>query len=127
MCVSFSICICVLCLVAILAARSPVFEAMFEHEMEERKQNRVDICDLDYEVVCEVLRYCYAGYTPLLEKMAEQLLAAADKVPFWGSALRPSPLFPTANPSLLILPLPFRLSFFRSRHSPAPVPPTFSA
>ena len=28
---------------AILAARSPVFAAMFEHEMEERKHNRVEV------------------------------------------------------------------------------------
>ncbi|KOB75925.1 Speckle-type poz protein, partial [Operophtera brumata] len=34
---------------AILAARSPVFAAMFEHEMEERKRNRVDITDVDHE------------------------------------------------------------------------------
>jgi speckle-type POZ protein len=26
-----------------LAARSPVFAAMFEHEMEERKHNRVEV------------------------------------------------------------------------------------
>ncbi len=35
---------------AILAARSPVFAAMFEHEMEERKHNRVEITDMDHEV-----------------------------------------------------------------------------
>ncbi|XP_055324032.1 protein roadkill isoform X1 [Sitodiplosis mosellana] len=64
---------------AILAARSPVFAAMFEHEMEERKQNRVAISDVDHEVLKEMLRFIYTGKAPNLEKMADDLLAAADK------------------------------------------------
>lgn len=65
---------------AILAARSPVFAAMFEHEMEEKKQNRVDITDMDHEVMKEMLKFIYSGKSPQLEKMADELLAAADKV-----------------------------------------------
>lgn len=61
-------------------ARSPVFAAMFEHEMEERKQNRVAISDVDHEVLKEMLRFIYTGKAPNLEKMADDLLAAADKV-----------------------------------------------
>ncbi|XP_076366562.1 protein roadkill-like isoform X2 [Tachypleus tridentatus] len=64
---------------AILAARSPVFAAMFEHEMEEKKQNRVQITDMDHEVLREMLRFIYTGKAPCLEKMADDLLAAADK------------------------------------------------
>lgn len=64
---------------ALLAARSPVFAAMFEHEMEERKHNRVDITDVDHEVLREMLRFIYTGKTNNLEKMADDLLAAADK------------------------------------------------
>ncbi|XP_044762351.1 speckle-type POZ protein B isoform X2 [Coccinella septempunctata] len=64
---------------AILAARSPVFQAMFEHEMEERKHNRVDILDVDHEVLREMLRFIYTGKASNLEKMADDLLAAADK------------------------------------------------
>lgn len=62
------------------AARSPVFAAMFEHEMEERKQNRVAISDVDHDVLKEMLRFIYTGKAPNLEKMADDLLAAADKV-----------------------------------------------
>lgn len=62
-----------------LTARSPVFSAMFEHEMEERKQNRVDITDVDHEVLREMLRFIYTGKAANLEKMADDLLAAADK------------------------------------------------
>jgi speckle-type POZ protein len=65
---------------AILAARSPVFAAMFEHEMEEKKQNRVEITDMDHEVLREMLRFIYTGKATNLEKMHDELLAAADKV-----------------------------------------------
>lgn len=64
---------------AILAARSPVFAAMFEHEMEEKKQNRVEITDMDPEVLKEMLNFIYSGRANNLEKMADDLLAAADK------------------------------------------------
>lgn len=53
---------------------------MFEHEMEERKQNRVAIVDVDHEVLKEMLRFIYTGKAPNLDKMADDLLAAADKV-----------------------------------------------
>ncbi|XP_049789534.1 speckle-type POZ protein-like [Schistocerca nitens] len=64
---------------AILAARSPVFSAMFNHNMEETNCNRVDITDVDYDVLREVVRYMYTGHTPNLEGAADCLLAAADK------------------------------------------------
>ncbi|XP_071942085.1 speckle-type POZ protein B-like isoform X1 [Antedon mediterranea] len=64
---------------ALLAARSPVFNAMFEHQMEESKHNRVEITDVDHEVMREILRFIYTGKAQNLEKMADDLLAAADK------------------------------------------------
>ncbi|KAL6068582.1 hypothetical protein STEG23_000396, partial [Scotinomys teguina] len=64
---------------SVLAARSPVFNAMFEHEMEECKKNRVEINDLDPEVFKEMMRFVYTGKAPNLDKMADNLLAAADK------------------------------------------------
>ncbi|KAK3543802.1 hypothetical protein QTP70_028095, partial [Hemibagrus guttatus] len=64
---------------SILAARSPVFNAMFEHEMEESKKNRVDISDVEPDVFKEMMGFIYTGKAPNLEKMADSLLAAADK------------------------------------------------
>lgn len=64
----------------LFSARSPVFAAMFAHEMEERKHNRVEIQDVDHEVLREMLRFIYTGKATNLEKMADDLLAAADKV-----------------------------------------------
>jgi len=48
--------------------------------MEERKQNRVAITDVDHEVLREMLRFIYTGRAANLERMADDLLAAADKV-----------------------------------------------
>lgn len=48
--------------------------------MEERKQNRVAITDVDHDVLREMLRYIYTGKSQNIEKMADDLLAAADKV-----------------------------------------------
>ncbi|KAL8183261.1 UNVERIFIED_CONTAM: hypothetical protein K2H54_029132 [Gekko kuhli] len=64
---------------SVLSARSPVFNAMFEHEMEESKKNRVEINDVDPEVFKEMMRFIYTGKAPNLDKMADNLLAAADK------------------------------------------------
>lgn len=58
---------------------------MFEHEMEERKQNRVAITDVDQEVLKEMLRFIYTGKAANLERMADDLLAAADKVIYKGN------------------------------------------
>ncbi|TPP56080.1 Speckle-type POZ protein [Fasciola gigantica] len=64
---------------AILAARSPVFAAMFEHGMEESRANRVEITDMEPDTLAEVLRYIYTGQVIGLDKLAHDLLAAADK------------------------------------------------
>ncbi|KAG5452460.1 Protein roadkill [Clonorchis sinensis] len=64
---------------AILAARSPVFAAMFEHGMEESRANRVEITDMEPDTLAEVLRYIYTGQVVGMDKLAHDLLAAADK------------------------------------------------
>ncbi|XP_065369163.1 protein roadkill-like [Calliphora vicina] len=64
---------------AILAARSAVFAAMFEHEFEERKSNCVEITDIQPEVLWEMLRFIYTGKAPNINKLAKNLLIAADK------------------------------------------------
>ncbi|KAI0603780.1 speckle-type POZ protein-like protein, partial [Pyrenophora tritici-repentis] len=66
---------------AILAARSPVFRAMFEHQLEKRLTNRVDINDLDPKVFKEMMGFIYTGKAPHLHihSMVCDLLAAADR------------------------------------------------
>ncbi|ERE82119.1 speckle-type POZ protein [Cricetulus griseus] len=64
---------------AILAARSPVFRAMFEHDKEESRTNRVEILDLEPQVFKAMMEFIYTGKAPDLHSMANAVLAAADK------------------------------------------------
>ncbi|XP_028640756.1 TD and POZ domain-containing protein 3-like [Grammomys surdaster] len=66
---------------AILAAHSPVFRAMFEHEMKEKLTNRVEIQDLDPEVFKEMMGFIYTGKVPHFHSysMTTGVLAAADR------------------------------------------------
>lgn len=64
---------------AILTVRSPVFAAMFEHDMQETKENKVKITDIRAEVFREVLRFIYTGSVQAMEQMADDLLIAAEK------------------------------------------------
>uniref|UniRef100_A0A8C8UH57 Speckle-type POZ protein-like n=1 Tax=Peromyscus maniculatus bairdii TaxID=230844 RepID=A0A8C8UH57_PERMB len=64
---------------AILAARSPVFRAMFQHDMEESRKNRIEIPDLEPQVFKAMMGFIYTGTAPDLDSMADALLAAADK------------------------------------------------
>ena len=65
----------------ILTARSPVFAAMLQNEMEESKTGKVMIQDVQPDVFEQLLRYIYAGrmLKPLTEATAQLLLEAADK------------------------------------------------
>ncbi|XP_028811155.1 speckle-type POZ protein-like [Denticeps clupeoides] len=63
---------------AILAARCPVFRAMFMHNMMERQTNRVEIHEMEPEVLKELLTFIYSGKAPNLQDMAAELLVAAD-------------------------------------------------
>lgn len=66
---------------AILAARSPVFDAMFSHEeVTEVTQRRVVIKDIASEVMEPLLAYLYSGDTREVGRYSVELLAAADKV-----------------------------------------------
>merc|ERR1712059_137387 len=74
----------------ILAARSPVFAAMFSHNMEEQRKNELKITDQPAPVVKAMLEYIYSGKYQESEH-TPALLEAADKydLPELKSALRP--------------------------------------
>ena len=65
----------------ILAARSEVFAAMFQHPTKEKLTNQVEIEDIEPEVFQEMLRFIYTGQLNLatMKIMAVGLLIAADK------------------------------------------------
>lgn len=66
---------------AILASRSQVFDAMFQHSTKEKLSNRVEIEDIQPDVFGQLLRFIYTGRLSLttMEAMAVGLYAAADK------------------------------------------------
>lgn len=51
-------------------------------------QNRVEINDVEPEVFKEMMCFIYTGKAPNLDKMADDLLAAADKVQLGSGVLR---------------------------------------
>jgi speckle-type POZ protein len=65
----------------ILVARSPVFAAMFQHEMKETKTGQVSIQDIQPCTFKQMLHYIYSGRLslPLTETSAKRLFEAADK------------------------------------------------
>jgi len=66
---------------AILAARSPVFQAMLNHtDTSEAKTGTLVISDVEYSVVKEMLNFIYCGKTSIeASEIASELLIAADK------------------------------------------------
>jgi hypothetical protein len=65
----------------ILVARSPVFAAMFQHEMKETKTGQVSIQDIQPDIFKQMLHYIYSVQlsVPLTEITAQRLFEAADK------------------------------------------------
>jgi len=57
-----------------------VFAAMLTHDTGEAKNGVLEIKDLDFDVVMEMLNFIYSGRCPRgLTEMAAELLVAADK------------------------------------------------
>ena len=63
---------------SVLSARSPVFRAMFQHNMIESKTNSVQIEDMNYQVCKELLRFIYTGTIGQIDDCRD-LLVAADR------------------------------------------------
>ena len=62
----------------ILVASSPVFAAMFKHDMVENIKGSVVIEDIEPTVFKEILRFMYSGNVERLEDMVFELAVAAD-------------------------------------------------
>lgn len=65
---------------AVLVSRSSVFAAMFERSgMQESQNNRINITDIQANIMEEMLRYMYTGKVLNLNELAGDLFEAADK------------------------------------------------
>ncbi|XP_058805412.1 speckle-type POZ protein-like [Phymastichus coffea] len=63
----------------ILAARSITFCTKFEENLEEKKVNVIEINNYDQKIVKEMLRYIYTGKVENLNKLAKDILPAANE------------------------------------------------
>lgn len=64
---------------SILAARSEVFNKMFSTDMKEAKEGILDVSDLDYTTMKEVLRFIYCNEVENLDEIAQDLIFGAEK------------------------------------------------
>lgn len=67
------------CHQAVLAARSPVFRAMFTSNMQEKIQQEATIKDFEPDIVLLMIKYMYSGRVVNLRMHADRHVAAADK------------------------------------------------
>ncbi len=63
----------------IFLARSPVFEAMLNHDTKEIQENVIKITDFDHEIVEEMVRYLHTDEVPKLKELALELLVIGNK------------------------------------------------
>lgn len=63
----------------LLAARSEVFLAMFKNEMKEKEEKKIEIPDIDGNILSKLLEYIYCGEIKSLDECAYEMLTAADK------------------------------------------------
>lgn len=63
----------------VLAVNSPVFAAMFSHEMQENLENKMEILDISVEAIKEFLEFIYLRQLPKDSEHAIDLYAASAK------------------------------------------------
>lgn len=68
----------------VLAARSPVFQAMITRDMKEKANNAVEIEDIIYDALKEMIRFMYTGKLGNLDTCLIGVLMAAEKYQISG-------------------------------------------
>ena len=64
----------------LLAARSPVFESMLTNGMIESSSNVIEVSDIDYEVMKEMIGFMYTGFVSNLSKVCSRSTFCRRKV-----------------------------------------------
>ena len=63
----------------ILTSQSPVFRAMFEADMKEKRSGVIEVSDITPEAMSDLVAYLYTGTAPNLKILASELLEVAEK------------------------------------------------
>lgn len=63
----------------VLSDKSTYFSNEFENDMKEKRESKVVIKDVSFEVTMEVLRFIYTGKVDNMENLKEDILIASDK------------------------------------------------
>ncbi|XP_047177975.1 BTB/POZ domain-containing protein At4g08455 [Vigna umbellata] len=63
----------------VLVSRSPVFNAMLENDMEERRSGTIKISDVSHDTLRAFVNYLYTAEAPLDNQMACNLLVLGEK------------------------------------------------
>ena len=67
------------CHQVILTTRSPVFQTMLETSKKEKEKRTVEVNDMNFEVLEDLLKYIYTGHAPNVDDHVEDLFAAAER------------------------------------------------
>jgi len=67
------------CHQVILTTRSPVFQTMLESSKKEKEKRTVEVNDMNFEVLEDLLKYIYTGHAPNVDDHVEELFAAAER------------------------------------------------
>ena len=86
----------------VISARSPIFAKMFSHDMKEKSTNKIEIEDIEAEILQKMLLNIYSGDTPLLNSAADQLIVAKLRGKDESEAVSPPPADPCEEAKKLL-------------------------
>lgn len=66
----------------VLASQSPFFRAMFTTRLAEREMKRIELHDIDYAALHNLVQYSYSGTVRITEANVQALLSASDALQY---------------------------------------------
>lgn len=61
-----------------ILARSPVFLAMFQNDMMEKKSNQIHVKEIKHDILKQIISFMYSNKVEILDPVAGELMIAAD-------------------------------------------------
>ena len=75
------------CHQVILSARSPVFRIMFQADMAEKMTRKVNVTDVEPDVMAELLTFIYSGNIPKLDKLDKERVVKTQTFDLFAQGL----------------------------------------